>query len=127
VGATDANFAFFPECHVARWIVNVGKLDGDARNWNPARAWLHSSFKWCKCTGRRGFSHTPAFGQPAAGDILKALLHLQRERGPSRSAPFDRRQIEIFDAGMVDDRRSEEHTSELQSRSDLVCRLLLEK
>src|SRR5450432_4720908 len=26
-----------------------------------------------------------------------------------------------------DDDRSEEHTSELQSRSDLVCRLLLEK
>src|SRR5206468_12009331 len=26
----------------------------------------------------------------------------------------------------LDDRRSEEHTSELQSRSDLVCRLLLE-
>src|SRR5260221_10768518 len=26
-----------------------------------------------------------------------------------------------------DDRRSEEHTSELQSHSDLVCRLLLEK
>src|SRR2546428_9086753 len=26
-----------------------------------------------------------------------------------------------------DDVRSEEHTSELQSRSDLVCRLLLEK
>src|SRR5206468_5536002 len=27
----------------------------------------------------------------------------------------------------IDGRRSEEHTSELQSRSDLVCRLLLEK
>src|SRR2546421_2330306 len=27
----------------------------------------------------------------------------------------------------VSSRRSEEHTSELQSRSDLVCRLLLEK
>src|SRR2546428_5613863 len=27
----------------------------------------------------------------------------------------------------VDEVRSEEHTSELQSRSDLVCRLLLEK
>src|SRR2546421_5036580 len=27
----------------------------------------------------------------------------------------------------VSTRRSEEHTSELQSRSDLVCRLLLEK
>src|SRR2546428_5751734 len=36
--------------------------------------------------------------------------------------------IEGFDAAgrwLVD--RSEEHTSELQSRSDLVCRLLLEK
>src|SRR2546421_5686329 len=29
--------------------------------------------------------------------------------------------------GRVGPRRSEEHTSELQSRSDLVCRLLLEK
>src|SRR5206468_7508923 len=28
---------------------------------------------------------------------------------------------------MAEDFRSEEHTSELQSRSDLVCRLLLEK
>src|SRR2546421_9557608 len=28
---------------------------------------------------------------------------------------------------MLADNRSEEHTSELQSRSDLVCRLLLEK
>src|SRR5260221_13849720 len=30
-------------------------------------------------------------------------------------------------AGYVVQRRSEEHTSELQSHSDLVCRLLLEK
>src|SRR2546430_12090330 len=30
-------------------------------------------------------------------------------------------------AGLVGDRRSEEHTSELQSQSNLVCRLLLEK
>src|SRR2546421_1145227 len=30
-------------------------------------------------------------------------------------------------ASMTSIRRSEEHTSELQSRSDLVCRLLLEK
>src|SRR5699024_12210982 len=29
--------------------------------------------------------------------------------------------------GMIDECRSEEHTSELQSRFDLVCRLLLEK
>src|SRR5690349_23371920 len=32
-----------------------------------------------------------------------------------------------FDGVHTDDTRSEEHTSELQSRRDLVCRLLLEK
>src|SRR5688572_32350080 len=30
-------------------------------------------------------------------------------------------------AGRIEGRRSEEHTSELQSQSNLVCRLLLEK
>src|SRR5216683_8435668 len=33
----------------------------------------------------------------------------------------------LFDVESGDLIRSEEHTSELQSRSDLVCRLLLEK
>src|SRR2546430_9635915 len=32
-----------------------------------------------------------------------------------------------FRSGFVSDVRSEEHTSELQSQSNLVCRLLLEK
>src|SRR2546428_13417846 len=35
--------------------------------------------------------------------------------------------LAIFAAKMARTSRSEEHTSELQSRSDLVCRLLLEK
>src|SRR2546430_5100220 len=39
--------------------------------------------------------------------------------------------IDIVHVGRIDDiaarRRSEEHTSELQSQSNLVCRLLLEK
>src|SRR2546421_6238075 len=37
------------------------------------------------------------------------------------------RRIRVGIIGANPDRRSEEHTSELQSRSDLVCRLLLEK
>src|SRR5438105_9157910 len=36
-------------------------------------------------------------------------------------------QFVYFGLGMSGLRRSEEHTSELQSRVDLVCRLLLEK
>src|SRR5712664_3119912 len=47
-----------------------------------------------------------------------------------RSSPFAR-DVLAFALGLHYDpaqrRRSEEHTSELQSRSDLVCRLLLEK
>src|SRR3712207_7896534 len=38
-----------------------------------------------------------------------------------------RRKPHDVDVGLVDRTRSEEHTSELQSRQYLVCRLLLEK
>src|SRR5438034_5859302 len=43
--------------------------------------------------------------------------------------PTHPREIAYFDRGPMDSTklRSEEHTSELQSHSDLVCRLLLEK
>src|SRR5712664_4981471 len=33
----------------------------------------------------------------------------------------------VYGYTIINDARSEEHTSELQSRSDIVCRLLLEK
>src|SRR5699024_12130214 len=38
-----------------------------------------------------------------------------------------RKYTQAFDVQILDENRSEEHTSELQSRFDLVCRLLLEK
>src|SRR2546427_4325193 len=53
--------------------------------------------------GRRG--NGGAGGEPGSG-----------ARAPCRSAPARDRDL-----------RSEEHTSELQSQSNLVCRLLLEK
>src|SRR5260221_1080952 len=43
---------------------------------------------------------------------------------PGSSTPLERRSVK--DAAR-DAKRSEEHTSELQSHSDIVCRLLLEK
>src|SRR3712207_6873843 len=36
-------------------------------------------------------------------------------------------ELRVREAGLSSDARSEEHTSELQSRQYLVCRLLLEK
>src|SRR2546430_4149412 len=55
------------------------------------------------------FPYTTLFRSEDVGD-------LEGPREPERGAPMGRRA-----------RRSEEHTSELQSQSNLVCRLLLEK
>src|SRR2546422_3147763 len=57
------------------------------------------------------------------------LDHLQ---GPLQGGPHDlverkARELELGIRQLRDPRRSEEHTSELQSRLHLVCRLLLEK
>src|SRR5690349_23754205 len=51
-------------------------------------------------------------------------------RGAERNGPDRRRDRRSRGSGLPAlqaDGRSEEHTSELQSRRDLVCRLLLEK
>src|SRR3712207_8058608 len=49
--------------------------------------------------------------------------HAEHRRARAQGAPRARRGAPDADAA----RRSEEHTSELQSRQYLVCRLLLEK
>src|SRR5438132_6819370 len=59
--------------------------------------------------------------------------HLMRDQPVARAAGDDRdpelhsQDGAVGRAGDADRHRSEEHTSELQSHSDLVCRLLLEK
>src|SRR2546428_10036054 len=55
-------------------------------------------------------------------DALGAEGQVGGRQGDSRSDAGTRERHRLRAA-----RRSEEHTSELQSRSDLVCRLLLEK
>src|SRR5690349_23910884 len=54
-----------------------------------------------------------------------------RPPAPARTSPSRRSSAtaatRCVDGAGPGDRRSEEHTSELQSRRDLVCRLLLEK
>src|SRR5438093_7187443 len=55
--------------------------------------------------------------------------HRLRRRAAARHQRVQRliRHIPRFDRRMCRMRRSEEHTSELQSLTNLVCRLLLEK
>src|SRR5207249_6856235 len=65
--------------------------------------------------------------RPAAGDLTRAIFgrrETDRAFVACAERPEAREADEITDLGHG---RSEEHTSELQSRFDLVCRLLLEK
>src|SRR2546428_4180668 len=66
-----------------------------------------------------------AVGERVAGREIEPVLELDVDPVDRHLAPGeeDAGGLEVGD----DPRRSEEHTSELQSRSDLVCRLLLEK
>src|SRR5699024_12152120 len=71
-----------------------------------------------------------SLSEPLADLSTRAVLH----SGPKLDLPAEVAQIEITANWLEDLRaelgpvvRSEEHTSELQSRFDLVCRLLLEK
>src|SRR5436190_16972916 len=61
---------------------------------------------------------------PIWGEAAKALAQLSA-LAPRTSAPQARSSPSIAQPRAL--WRSEEHTSELQSHSDLVCRLLLEK
>src|SRR2546427_3299941 len=75
------------------------------------------------------FPYTTLFRSPhaVAPDIQRQLLGEGGAVAASRTAP----QVEPMDPSLAQPgeriRRSEEHTSELQSQSNLVCRLLLEK
>src|SRR3712207_8116051 len=55
-------------------------------------------------------------------DVTLLTLGRRLELGPEQREVVERHRIKL-----VEEPRSEEHTSELQSRQYLVCRLLLEK
>src|SRR3712207_7937745 len=76
------------------------------------------------------FPYTTLFRSRAPVAALQAALHKRQRRGQGLAA---HKRPECARAGSplryryVRPPRSEEHTSELQSRQYLVCRLLLEK
>src|SRR5260370_6548090 len=55
--------------------------------------------------------------------LFRSVIIVAPEVLPSQAMTFDRMHV----AGIITEARSEEHTSELQSHLNLVCRLLLEK
>src|SRR5438874_9057355 len=83
---------------------------------------------------RAGVGDLPGSGAAHAHDVRTGRRYLEStgrvgEEACVRSAARGRGQDLARGPGLGHDheQRSEEHTSELQSRRDLVCRLLLEK
>src|SRR2546427_6662663 len=83
-----------------RWCFWKGRLASARRDW-PANLWAGQRHKGPMCCAARRLK--------AVGGC--PISHSSRPCGPESSRKM----------------RSEEHTSELQSQSNLVCRLLLEK
>src|SRR5260221_1493567 len=71
--------------------------------------------------GNQGFGHHRPLGRLDSARSRAAVKLAAPESG-MRGLPTGRVMADLHRSG-----RSEEHTSELQSHSDLVCRLLLEK
>src|SRR3712207_8661354 len=72
------------------------------------------------------FPYTTLFRSADQADA--AGLELLRRRGTTVFAYISLSEVSRLQTSGLDDKwRSEEHTSELQSRQYLVCRLLLEK
>src|SRR2546430_11689928 len=65
------------------------------------------------------FRSSPAGSIPGGGRSLRELITMLADSGPPHHIAKKTACRRTF--------RSEEHTSELQSQSNLVCRLLLEK
>src|SRR2546429_3493804 len=72
------------------------------------------------------FPYTTLFRSAAPGGEHDARERRERVDGLALALPESGLALLLEDEGDVDP-RSEEHTSELQSRLHLVCRLLLEK
>src|SRR5690242_21476088 len=84
----------------------------------------HGGFLAIVCDGMGGMEH----GDAASRTAVKAFLEAYARKTPQESIPAAlERSVHEANESVVELARSEEHTSELQSHVNLVCRLLLEK
>src|SRR5207249_6153192 len=79
-------------------------------------------YRQAQHTGQVLLDEVGHLGVAAAGQAAAAAIEVGYD-----AARLDRHADVALDGEVLVQDRSEEHTSELQSRFDLVCRLLLEK
>src|SRR2546429_9681333 len=87
-----------------------------------AHVFIHSSYYVIKQTYIFFF-----FNDTATTEIYTLSLHDALPISRVRLGELREVAVRPIELAAIDDHRSEEHTSELQSRLHLVCRLLLEK
>src|SRR5205085_10354155 len=88
------------------------------------------SFPTRRSSDLQGLQLARTLGRPLTEAMaLNGLGTVANQTGQSRQALeyFRQALVPMQKSGSRDNTRSEEHTSELQSQSNLVCRLLLEK
>src|SRR5215475_8964309 len=75
------------------------------------------------------FEELPCIGNrlPVIPDVVEEIEHDLVDAGASQQGAVDRPIVGVDQRRVAGPGRSEEHTSELQSRENIVCRLLLEK
>src|SRR2546429_2728693 len=95
----------------------------------PIERELKVRFSQTPPTEAEGSSAARACRTRASASVVRKLASVTTGTSPeaSRTASANDRRSGAVGAGACAARRSEEHTSELQSRLHLVCRLLLEK
>src|SRR5688572_31339232 len=83
----------------------------------------------CFCSRHGGHRKLHSFPTRRSSDLARGARRADRwgGRGHHRARPRVQAIEKRRRVGHVGEKRSEEHTSELQSQSNLVCRLLLEK
>src|SRR5438034_7688158 len=111
--------------------VRISSLNGPPREaWRFVKKWIVGHEAWpaisrnCSFRARLATIRRPNKAWSRSGLRPHRRSHWQVRRQPRERLPPKRCQLVPRVPRLY---RSEEHTSELQSHSDLVCRLLLEK
>src|SRR5690606_2191656 len=103
-------------------------MTGKRPDWNRMTEWRNAIVTFCEEVGLDMYVYAPYIGlTDAIPHRVNGVRQMKIERNfynKTVDHNFGDVVIEFPTAGFV---RSEEHTSELQSRENLVCRLLLEK
>src|SRR5690606_29815040 len=123
------NIVLLAYCQAHQRVADyLHKLSDEQLRWQLNRASLPIAWHgWHLARWADYFQVSVAGMTPALGQLLGEGVQIWQREGLAAKWGFDSAALGYSETGMNMADRSEEHTSELQSRENLVCRLLLEK